>query len=45
MGVSPLYIIHQYSEQIYKVVAFKGSRDPDRVHVRDTEEEQHTTPS
>lgn len=41
MGVSPLYTIHQYSEQIYKVVAFKGSRDPDRVHVRDREEEQH----
>lgn len=41
MGVSPLYSIHQYNEQIYKVVAFKGSRDPDRVHVRDREEEQH----
>ena len=41
MGISPLYTIHQYSEEIYKVVAFKGSRDPDRVHVRDREAEQH----
>lgn len=41
MGVSPVYTIHQYSEGIYKVVAFKGSRDPDRVFVRDREEEQH----
>ena len=41
MGVSPLYTIHQYSEDIYKVVAFKGNRDPDRVFVRDREEERH----
>lgn len=41
MGVSPAYTIHQYSEGIYKVVAFKGNRDPDFVHVRDQEEEQH----
>lgn len=41
MGVSPAYTIHQYSEGIYKVVAFKGNRDPDFVHVRDQENEQH----
>lgn len=41
MGISPAYTIHQYSEGIYKVVAFKGNRDPDFVHVRDQEEEQH----
>lgn len=41
MGVSPLYTIHQYREDIYKVVAFKGNRDPDRFFARDHEEEQH----
>ena len=41
MGISPAYSIHQYREDIYKVVAFKGNRDPDVIHVRDREEEQH----
>ena len=41
MGILPAYTIHQYSEGIFKVVAFKGNRDPDFVHVRDREEEQH----
>lgn len=41
MGVSPLYSIHQYSEEIYKIVAFKGVRDPDIVWFRDKEKEQH----
>jgi len=41
MGVSPLYSIHQYREDIYKVVFFKGNRDPDRVHALDHKEEQH----
>ena len=41
MGISPLYSIHQYSEEIYKVVAFKGVRDPDNLRVRDKENEQH----
>jgi len=41
MGVSPLYSIHQYSDEIYKIVAFKGVRDPDLAHVRDKENEQH----
>lgn len=41
MGVSPLYSIHQYSEEIYKVVAFKGVRDPENPRVRDKENEQH----
>ena len=41
MGVAPAYTIHQYREDIYKVVAFKGCRDPDRVFVRDKETEVH----
>ena len=41
MGISPLYSIHQYSEEIYKVVAFKGVRDPENPRVRDREQEQH----
>lgn len=41
MGVSPLYSIHQYSEEIYKVVAFKGVRDPENPRIRDRENEQH----
>lgn len=39
MGVSPLYSIHQYTEDIYKVIYFKGNRDGVRLRVR--EEEQH----
>lgn len=39
--VAPLYTIHQYREDIYKVVCFKGNRDPDKVYVRDREEQQH----
>lgn len=41
MGVSPMYTIHQYREDIYKVVAFKGVRDPDRFHAADHKDEQH----
>ena len=41
MGISPLYSIHRYSEEIYKVVAFKGVRDPENPRVRDKEQEQH----
>lgn len=41
MVVSPLYNIHQYNEQIYKVVAFKGVRDPDIIHTRPKEDTQH----
>ena len=40
MRVSPAYRIHQYREDIYKIVAFKGNRDPDKVYVRDREEDQ-----
>ena len=41
MGVSPLYSIHQFREDVYKVVMFKGVRDPDRIFARDHEEENH----
>lgn len=41
MGVLPAYSIHQYTEEIYKVVAWKGCRDPDIIRVRDRENEQH----
>lgn len=41
MAVSPAYTIHQYREDIYKVVAFKGNRNPDVMYVRDREEQQH----
>lgn len=41
MDVSPRYTIHQYSEDIFKVVAFKGVRDSEYIKLRDREEEQH----
>lgn len=41
MSFSPAYTIHQYREDIYKVVAFKGNRDPDVMYVRDREEQKH----
>lgn len=41
MGISPAYTIHQYREDIYKVVAFKGVRDPDAAYIRDRGEERH----
>lgn len=41
MAVSPAYTIHRYREDIYKVVAFKGNRDPVAMYVRDREEQQH----
>lgn len=40
MALSPAYTIHQYREDIYKVVAFKGNRDPDKVFIRDREDHQ-----
>jgi len=41
MGVSPVYSIHRYRDDIYKIVAFKGNRDPDSMYVRDREDQQH----
>ena len=41
MSISPFYTIHRYREDVYKVVAFKGNRDPDAVYLRDREEQAH----
>lgn len=41
MSFSPAYTIHQYREDIFKVVAFKGNRNPDVMYVRDREEQRH----
>lgn len=41
MSISPFYTIHRYREDVYKVVAFKGNRDPDFVYLRDREEQAH----
>lgn len=38
MAISPLYTIHQYNDDIFKIVAFKGNRDPDKVFIREREE-------
>ena len=40
MSVSPRYTIHQYRDDMFKVVAFKGNRDPDAVFLRSREEQQ-----
>lgn len=34
MSISPLYTIHAYREDLFKVVAFKGVRDPDFIKLR-----------
>lgn len=41
MSISPLYTIHQYREDVYKVVAFKRRLDPDVLFLRDREDDQH----
>lgn len=41
MSISPFYTIHRYRDDVYKVVAFKGNRDPDVVYLRDREEQAH----
>lgn len=41
MGVSPAYSIHRYRDDMFKVVAFKGRRDPDAMYIRDPEAKQH----
>lgn len=40
MGFSPAYSIHQYRDDIYKVVAFKGNRDPDAIYLHDRKEQR-----
>lgn len=41
MSIFPFYSIHRYREDVYKVVAFKGNRDPDVVYLRDREDYAH----
>ncbi len=41
MSISPLYTIHQFREDIYKVVAFKRRSDPDALFLHDREDDQH----
>lgn len=40
MAVSPRYTIHQYRDDMFKIVAFKGNRDPDAVFLRHREDFQ-----
>ena len=40
ISAAPLYTIHQYREDFYKVVCFKGNRNPDKVYLRDREEQR-----
>lgn len=41
MSISPFYTIHRYRDDTFKVVAFKGNRDPDVVFLRDRNEYSH----
>ncbi len=38
MAVLPAYTIHRYGEDIFKIVAFKRSLDPDKGFIRDRED-------
>lgn len=40
-SVSPLYTIHRYRDDIYKIVSFKGNRDSEKVFLREPQEQQH----
>ena len=40
-SVSPVHVIHQYRDDLYKVVTFKGVRDPDVVFLHDREDDNH----
>ena len=40
-SASPVFVIHRYRDDIYKVVEFKGDRDPDRVFLRDKDVQHH----
>ena len=40
-SVSPVHSIHEYGNGIYKVVTFKGVRDPDNAYFRQSENVQH----
>ena len=39
--ISPIYTIHQYTEEIYKVICFKGNRAPEKTVLHDRSEDRH----
>lgn len=41
ISASPVHSIHEYGNGIYKVVTFKGVRDPDNAYLRQSETVQH----
>jgi len=41
MAISPAYTIHRYGKDVFKVVAFKRSLNPDRDFIRDREDHHH----
>lgn len=41
MSISPLYTIHQFREDVFKVVAFKRRLDPDALFLHDREDDNH----
>lgn len=41
MSISPLYTIHQFRKDVYKVVAFKRRLDPDVLFLHDREDDNH----
>ena len=41
ISASPVHSIHEYANGIYKVVTFKGSRDPDNAYLRTPDVAQH----
>lgn len=41
MSISPLYTIHQFREDVFKVVAFKRRLDPDVLFLHDREDDNH----
>ena len=41
ISASPVHSIHEYANGIYKVVTFKGSRDPDNAYLRIPDATQH----
>lgn len=40
-SIAPTFTIHQYREDMYKVIYFKGSRDPDKSFLREKEEKKN----
>lgn len=41
MTVTPLYTIHQYRADMFKIIAFKGRRDPDAIFLHSKDEDNH----